>query len=253
MHETTFDSYIICTSPRSGSTLLCDMLTATGLAGKPASYFFGISLEEWLEELDMAPAETTSERDVLEAVFAVALHKGRNGTGMFGLRMQAHGFAFFREKLAVLHPGNLSDRERLERAFGATLFVHLTRPDKLDQAVSYLKAQQTGLWHVAPDGSELERLAPQGEPRYDREAIRACVETMAAWDRDWNDWFVREGIEPLRISYDDLSADPVGTLREVLDRLGFDASAADCVTPGVGKLADGTNQDWVARFRAGQE
>ena len=28
-----FDSYVICTSPRSGSTLLCQLLAATGVAG----------------------------------------------------------------------------------------------------------------------------------------------------------------------------------------------------------------------------
>ena len=29
------------------------------------------------------------------------------------------------------------------------------------------KAQQTGLWHIAPDGTELERVAPAQEPHYD--------------------------------------------------------------------------------------
>jgi trehalose 2-sulfotransferase len=247
-----FDSYVICTSPRSGSTLLCNMLTATGIAGNPDSYFFGTSLEEWLGELNIEPGETADEREILEAAFRAAHHKGRNGTELFGLRLQGHSFGFFCEKLAILHPGKLTDRERFERAFGATLFVHLTRPDKIEQTVSYLKARQTGLWHVASDGSELERLAPHREPRYVREEIQACVETMTAYDRDWNDWFAREEIEPVRVSYDDLSANPVGTLRHVLDRLGLDPAAADGVTPGVRKLADGINRDWVARFRAEQ-
>ncbi|MEM1201062.1 MAG: Stf0 family sulfotransferase, partial [Pseudomonadota bacterium] len=30
-----FDAYVICTSPRSGSTLLCKLLAPTGIAGKP--------------------------------------------------------------------------------------------------------------------------------------------------------------------------------------------------------------------------
>ncbi|WP_425081109.1 Stf0 family sulfotransferase [Ruegeria arenilitoris] len=30
-----FDSYLICRTPRSGSTLLCQLLAATGCAGKP--------------------------------------------------------------------------------------------------------------------------------------------------------------------------------------------------------------------------
>jgi LPS sulfotransferase NodH len=198
------------------------------------------------------PEETADEREILKAAFRAAYVKGRNGTGVFGLRMQRHSFEFFCEKLAILHPGRLTDRERFRQAFGSTLFLHLTRPDKIGQAVSYLKAQQTGLWHVAPDGSELERLAPHREPRYDREEIRACVETMSAYDRDWNDWFAREGIEPLRISYDDLAIDPIRTLRHVSDHLGLDEAAADGVTPGVRKLADSTNREWADRYLSGQ-
>lgn len=29
------EAYVICTAPRSGSTLLCRMLGATGIAGQP--------------------------------------------------------------------------------------------------------------------------------------------------------------------------------------------------------------------------
>jgi LPS sulfotransferase NodH len=32
-------SYLICATPRSGSTLLCAVLGATGVAGRPAEYF----------------------------------------------------------------------------------------------------------------------------------------------------------------------------------------------------------------------
>jgi LPS sulfotransferase NodH len=65
-------------------------------------------------------------------------------------------------------------------------------------------------------------------------------------------WFARESIEPLRISYDDLSAGPVETLRHVLDHLGLGQAAADGVTPGVGKLADSASREWVARYRFAQ-
>ena len=32
-------SYLICATPRSGSTLLCDALERTGIAGSPAEHF----------------------------------------------------------------------------------------------------------------------------------------------------------------------------------------------------------------------
>jgi len=105
------------------------------------------------------------------------------------------------------------------------MFVYLTRHDKIKQAVSYVKAPQTGLWHVAADGTDLERLSPPQEPVCDGDEIRACVETMTTYDRDWEDWFKRQGIDPVR-------------------------NAATGIRPGVKKLADGINQDWVARFVA---
>ena len=39
MHAPTTAPYLICATPRSGSTLLCDLLTATGVAGRPEEYF----------------------------------------------------------------------------------------------------------------------------------------------------------------------------------------------------------------------
>jgi trehalose 2-sulfotransferase len=244
-----FDSYVICTSPRSGSTLLCKMLAATGVAGNPASYFYDPSVEEWRADMGVEMPESATEREILDAVFRAVKERGRNGTGLFGLRQQAHGLAFLCEKMAVLYPQGATDSDRFKQAFGKTLFVHLTRPDKIDQAVSYLKAKQTGLWHSAPDGSELERTAPHCEPTYNGEALRECVKTMIAYDHDWNNWFLHEGIEPLHISYDDLADDPVKTLRHILGRLGLDQIAADGITPGVRKLADETSREWVARFQ----
>jgi LPS sulfotransferase NodH len=39
----------------------------------------------------------------------------------------------------------------------------------------------------------------------------------------------------------------------MLGRLGLEREAADGVEPAVAKLADDTNQDWVARFRSDQK
>ena len=183
-----YDSYIICTSPRSGSTLLCKLLAATGVAGNPDSYFHRPSISEWLADLGLTRKPSAPEREPLEEIFRAAIAKGTLD-GVFGLRLQRHSFAFFTEKLAVLYPEHSNDVERLQAAFGRTLFVHLTRRDKVAQAVSYVKAQQTGLWHAAPDGTELERLSPPREPAYDASEIRTCLEEVTAHDHGWERWF----------------------------------------------------------------
>lgn len=245
-----YASYVICTSPRSGSTLLCSLLKATGIAGNPASWFHEPSVAEWLADLGIAPRKAASERDVLQSVFRAAIERGSHETGMFGLRLQRHSFDFFHKQLTLLYPEPESFVARFERRFGKTLFLHLTRPDKVEQAVSYLRAKQTGLWHVAADGSELERTAPHRDPSYDAQEIAAASEMMTEYDRDWQEFFLREAIEPVRISYDALAASPAATVRDVLDRLGLDCAAAARIEPGTKKIADEISHDWVARFRA---
>jgi LPS sulfotransferase NodH len=243
-------SYVICTSPRSGSTLLCRLLAATGVAGNPESYFHDASIAEWLRYYDLAPDASTSQRSVLNAIFKAAMAEGSAGTGIFGLRLQRHSFDFFAEKLAVLHPGLSTDSERFQAAFGRTAFIHLTRRDKVEQAVSYVTAQQSGLWHRAPDGTELERLSPPQTPTYEADTIRASLEEMTGYDRQWESWFAAEKIDPHRLTYEALSADPIEALSRMLDHLGLDREAACGVESGVAKLADKTSQDWVTRFRA---
>ncbi|MFN4099887.1 MAG: Stf0 family sulfotransferase [Pararhodobacter sp.] len=242
-------AYMICTAPRSGSTLLCGMLAATGIAGDPDSLFYESAVGDWAARMGVAPVAAT-ERETLDAVMQAAITMGRGATPVFGLRQQRPSFAFLCQKLAVLHPGAVTDRERIERSFGPVRFIHLTRADKLAQAVSMLKARGSGLWHVAPDGSELERTAAHFAAGYDADRIRDYIDRLTEYDRGWNDWFDREGVDPLRLTYDGLSAEPLATLRRVLDWLGLDAQAADGVKPGVRKMADATSKAWIERFRA---
>lgn len=245
-----FSAYVICTAPRSGSTLLCSLLRATGVAGHPASHFHEPSVADWAEDHGVTPAPGETRRELLARLFRAAQDTGRGGTGVFGLRLQRGSFDFFARQLAILHPRPAGDAQRMQSAFGPLLFLHLTRPDKLAQAVSYVMATQTGLWHRAPDGRELERLSPPRAPAYDAAAIRARLDEMTAHDAAWRHWFADQGITPLSVTYDDLTADPAATLRRILAALGQDPAAADGITPGTARLADATSADWVHRFRA---
>ncbi|MFN3131768.1 Stf0 family sulfotransferase [Roseibium sp.] len=244
-----FQSYVLCTSPRSGSTLLCKMLAETGVAGHPESYFHEPDLGNWASDLGVSRPAGMSELEYLRLLIDTAIEQGTANKGLFGLRLQRHSFDFFFRQLRTLCQDEPTDKDRLEAVFGRTLFVHLTRPDKLSQAVSFVKAQQSGLWHRAADGSELERLSPPADPVYDFAALKDCRDQFIQFDRDWNDWFAEQAIEPLRLSYNDLCTDPQAGLKKILTALGLPTSAADPVQPGVAKLADSINADWIKRFQ----
>ena len=245
-----YQALIICTSPRSGSTFLCRLLQATGKAGLPDSHFHEPSVAAWLEDHGLSATLIPTEYAQLVAAFDAARASGTGDTGLFGLRLQRHSVDFFLQKLAELHPGLPTDTARLETAFGKILYIHLTRPDKIDQAVSRLKAEQSGLWHRAPDGPEIERLSPPPEQVYDAGAIARHVAEMSADDTAWAAWFAREGVVPHRISYDDLSRAPLVVLAGVLEALGLERSLADGIALPTAKLADAVSRTWAARFRA---
>ncbi len=137
----------------------------------------------------------------------------------------------------------------MEAAFGRILFVHLTRENKLDQAISYVKAKQSGLWHKATDGTEIERLTEPKELVYDAAAITAQLELSKQMDEDWEEWFADQKIKPFRITYDELSAAPYATLTRILKTLGMDPEQKSEVAPPLAKLADETNREWAERFR----
>lgn len=243
-----FDSYVICTSPRSGSTLLCNLLTSTGAAGNPASWFHKPAIADWLSAFNLTPDASLPERDVLEIIFNSAIAKGTRDSKLFGLRLQRHSFDFFIQQLAILCPGPANDSDLFHQAFGRTAFIYLKRHNKVEQAVSYVKAEQTGLWHMASDGSELERLSPPQTPAFNCDSIRRCIEKMNAWDAGWENWLETQSIQTLRVNYETLAIQPRETLKTVLGYLGINSNTATGVIPGVAKMADALSDDWVLRY-----
>lgn len=224
------------------------MLSATGVAGMPDSHFHVPSFERWLTVYDLEDATFASQGTALRAIFDAALARGMANTDIFGLRMQRGSFGFFMEQLALLSPNSIGDVERIESVLGPTTFIHLSRPDRVGQAISRLRAEQTGLWHRHADGSESERLAPPEEPHFDPGAIARLIEELGALDAEWGRWFRQQGIQPFRITYDALSENPQKVLSEVLSAIGCDPSLAQKVETPTAKLAGSESDEWKQRY-----
>lgn len=244
-----FDAYIICGTPRTGSTLLCDLLTSTKRTGAPHSFYRRQDISEWAEEWKLPDRAAMSGLDFDVAYLNAAIKAGEGGTGIFGLRLMRENLDELSAILDRIHPGLPSDRARFEKAFGRVLYMHLSREDKLAQAVSLIKAQQTGLWHVAPDGTEIERVGQPAEPRYDFQRIKDEVSELEAYDTAWNVWFARQDIAPLRIGYERLAGNPAAALISICEALGVQPPSANGIRPGVAKLSDATSLDWMRRYR----
>jgi len=248
MPRQPYRSYIICTSPRSGSTMLCKLLAETKVAGDPGSHFHEPSLDAWLDDYGLDATSFATRRELLSGIFGAAEARGKGETNVFGVRLQRASFAFFMKQLEFLYPDQVSDAERIQAAFGPTLFVYLSRGNKLDQAISYIRAEQTGLWHRRADGTDLERLETRRADGYDPDAISAQIAEFSEFDAAWRSWFNDQSLVPLEVSYETLSTEPQKQLERILDALGADGSIAHEISTPTAKLADEINRQWRERF-----
>ena len=123
--------------------MLCEMLAARGDVGRPGSHFHRPSVASWQRAHGVADAGAPVA--TLRAVFDAAAKYGRGGSDVFGLRLQRDSAPFFFEQLGLLRPDCDTDLARLSEEFGPLLFIHLWRKDSLGQAISRLRAQQSGL------------------------------------------------------------------------------------------------------------
>jgi LPS sulfotransferase NodH len=244
-------SYIICTTPRSGSTLLCRLLASTGRAGNPDSFYHRDEfMREWAAEWGLPDADKTSRSDFDRAYLDAARRAGEAGTGIFGLRLQQEYMGLLSETLDRLYPGLPSDAHRLEQAFGTIVYIHLTRADKVAQAVSLVKAEQSGLWHRNADGTDYERLGLPREPAYDFKSIHREVAALEEAERAWIAWFDRHRIRPISLSYEALADHPAETVIEICRALRTDPPAEGTIKPPLAKLSDAVSLEWIGRYRA---
>lgn len=232
-------SYLLCGTPRTGSTLLCSLLSSTGMAGRPESYFREVDQRMWAE-LFGVPVVGDSPSDPVRFV-AGAARAGSTPNGVFAARIMwgsMHGL------VENLDPGRgeRSDLKVLNGALGPLLFVHLQRHDVVGQAVSWARAEQSGYWQHGDVRS--------GEPRFDLDQVDELVDTIRGHNAAWRAWFADQGVEPVDVAYESLVAAPRDTVVAILDAIGTDVPAGWTPASQHSKQADAINADWVQRYRA---
>lgn len=230
-------SYLVCGTPRSGTSLLCGLLASTGLAGRPEEYFWRDDEPHWSEQWGV-----TGFTDYLRAAIA----HGSTPNGVFGAKVMYGYLPDLLGKLAALQGGaGLDDRTLLERAFPGLRFLWIWREDMVAQAVSWSKAIQTNVWSAS------DRRAPSAEPpRFDFRQIHELVRQARSGRKGWKRWFKAHHIEPLRIRYEDLMTDMSGTTRGSLSFLGIEHPVDLAVQAQTARQADSINDDWAARYRS---
>lgn len=257
--------YLVCATPRSGSTLLCELLTATGVAGRPQEffehlyasnqprqareYFEGVADPGVLDVLRPTEPGTPESSEAFEARLQDALRDGVTPNGVWSSKMMwGYLLDFLRRLRERPHTAGLRPAEAIERLLPDLRYVHVRRGDKLAQAISLWTAVQTLAWRDASEG------AAAREPVYSRAGIAHLLEQLTAQDAAWTSWFAAAGLAPIVVTYEQLAADQRQTVADLLRELHVDMHGAVQV-PDVGmrRQAGGRSQEWAERFQAESE
>src|SRR5262249_53425209 len=94
-----------------------------------------------------------------------------------------------------------------------------------------------------------ERQEPAAEPGFDFGQVRDLVRQIERDNAAWEAWFSAEGIQPCRVVYEELDADPVRVASGVLGFLGLDLPAGREITVRHKRLADELNARWIESYR----
>ena len=194
---------ILCLA-RSGSTLLCRELNVAG-CGRPIEHMRR-PVEILLRNRPVSRFDFPRWWDLVRG--------GHTVDGVFATKLI---FGFWRDVEPLL---SADERASILEFLSRAPVIYIERTDKVAQAVSDQIAELTGVWH-------LWRGVSRGAYESTSETIDPDMDGLVATYQDFCDqeaglkaMMHRLGIQPIRIDYDDLVADPKRTIAGVVERLG---------------------------------
>ena len=204
----------ICATGCTGSYLLCRGMIHNGI-GVPHEYFNALHASPIGRRWGI-PGLTDGRNLVFDSKarrsYIDALLQRRTVNGAFAAKMNWDQYADYLD--------NPEGDDLLQNGH----FIHLFREDLLAQAISIHISRQTGGWELNASVTT----PPTEKPNFfDVEMIDSQMRSLAESDANWRLFFSRNGITPLRFSYEQLKRDLVGALRTIVDCFGLNAPAGD--------------------------
>jgi len=228
---------ILCSHPRSGSTLLGETIHAAGGLGCPLEYL----------HRGFRPSFATRWDAHDLAAFVEAMHRHRTDvSGVFSIKL------FWRdvEEVTAEAGGPAAGDpavgvDGMLDVLGPVLpnptYVLLTRRDRVRQAVSAFMARETSSFRALPGAVP----PPEREVVYDYQAIRRQLAAADASNARWLGFFSAAGIEPYRVEYEELASDYEGTASAVLAHLGRPVMPS---APRLRRQSTAQSEEFVLRF-----
>lgn len=161
-------NYVIAFTGRSGSSMLCSILKKTKSMGMPEEFTNPRGpMQMYLKNHPVQ--DVVQYFEVLRRIYTTP-------NQVFGM------------KTAYVDFEPLVDEGLVRTCLDPVKFIYLKRDDVIGQAISYVKAKQTNLWHREKD-RERQRFQKEGEWRYDEEAIFRQIDVIMERRKKWEYFF----------------------------------------------------------------
>lgn len=228
-------AFFICAVPRSGSTLLCDLLQTTGVAGNPIEY--------GIEENEPVWRHTQGFCDHRAYFIHFAHRLCVTGNGIFAAKLmfrQMTSFVADLKRYKSIDSGGLI--ETLDFAFGRPRYVQVLRRDRERQAISLVRAEQTGAW-----------ASPQTASRpseYDPGQLDRTVALLLQLEKYWDEALADvDASRKLTLHYEDIVGDIEGTLSSLLGWLQITDSPKPFKPPSMQRQSDAVTEEWLPMWK----
>lgn len=271
-------SYLICATPRSGSTLLCEALESTGIAGNPKEYFEALKTtglprrpKEYFTTLenqeimnllgdfsrDHASTAPPSQAYASYAEYlAHVLEEGMTPNGIFGAKVMWGYFDDFISNLRDIPAFKKTPvPELLSSIFPDLCYIRVSRLDKVRQAISLWKAIQTYTWREdEPASFGDQQVDGIHEPQkqvlhFHFPAIDYLIQQIEEHERAWQRYFDEIAIRPFNVVYEDLSANYEGTALRILEYLNIPIPAQPVFAARrMKRQSNALSEEWVERY-----
>lgn len=228
IYEGSIHPYIICSTPRCGSTLLCDLLTQNGNLGVPHEYLnFSAHGVELVNRYGIDITDPNLSRAYLNTLKRVRT----TPNGVFGLKAHYNQLSL------------LIDPPLLNEVFPQPKFAQIIRRNRIAQAISFSIAFQTQKW----DSTKKK----QNDPKYDAKLIDRFLSQILNQETEWSAFFQFNEIKPHIIHYEGLLEDGNLICKEFANFMEVETSFEFNIKASkFSRLRNHLNLEWENRYKS---
>jgi trehalose 2-sulfotransferase len=263
-------AYLVCSTQRSGSTYLCQLLASTGTLGRPQEFFearaetglpphpgyflaglprTGAGIRDDVQATDGPEYSDLTTVNGWEAHLERTFTLGTTPNGIFGAKIMWNQLPDLKQHAdSIERLAGLSRLELLEELFdgdAGVRFIWMRRRDKVRQAISLWRALQTRTWRLDhPDEDESSHVL-----HYSFEGIEHLRRRLSADDTAWGEFFDRHGIDAPELVYEeDVEPDPGGSVRRVAAAVGTEVPDEWRPRAETVRQADDLSDEWYDAY-----